>query len=70
MVEQEDRVYSSRKFLVTMFGMISAVGLAVYGKLDTHSAMVLIAGIAAYNYANVKASLAAGREPFSSDRYK
>ena len=48
--------YASRKFVVTMTGMFLGVGLAAFGKLDANSAMVLAAGIAAYNWANLRQS--------------
>lgn len=44
---------TSRKFIVTLTAMTMATVLAILGKLDVHSAAVLGAGIAAYNWANV-----------------
>jgi len=46
--------YGSRKFIVTLVGMVLATALAVLSKLDANGALVLTAGIAAYNYANIK----------------
>ena len=46
--------YGSRKFIVTMLGMILATALAFAGKVDANVALVLAAGIGAYNWANVK----------------
>ena len=45
--------YGSRKFLVTIYGMTMAVFLAAISKLDANAALVLAAGIGAYNWANV-----------------
>jgi hypothetical protein len=44
--------YRSRKFIVTMAAMVSAVVLAALGKMDANTGIVLAAGIAAYNWAN------------------
>ena len=46
--------YASRKFIVTMFGMTGGFVLAYLGKLDANMAMIVAAGIASYNWANVK----------------
>ena len=46
--------YRSRKFIVTMTGMALVSILAFAGKVDANVALVLAAGIAAYNWANVK----------------
>ena len=46
--------YGSRKFIVTVLGMTLAAALAFVGKVDANVALVLVAGIAAYNWANVK----------------
>lgn len=46
--------YGSRKFIVTITGMVLAVILAFAGKADANVALVLAAGITAYNWANVK----------------
>ena len=46
--------YGSRKFLITGLGMVCATVLGAMGNMDANVAMVLAAGIAAYNYANVK----------------
>ena len=46
--------YGSRKFIVTLVGMFLATGLAAFGKLDANGALVLGAGIGAYNWANVR----------------
>ena len=46
--------YGSRKFIVTIVGMVLASVLAFVGKVDANVALVLAAGIAAYNWANVK----------------
>lgn len=48
-----------RKYSVTLIGMFLAAGLAYIGKLDGNAAMVLMAGIAAYNWANAQTSVAA-----------
>ena len=50
----EDRDYGSRKFLITLGGMLLATGLAAAGKLDANGALVLAAGIAAYNWSNLR----------------
>ena len=42
----------SRKFIVTVLTLISAVGLAIFDKLDNPSSLVLIACVGAYNGAN------------------
>ncbi len=46
--------YGSRKFIITLTGMVMATVLALFGKVDANVALVLAAGIAAYNWANVK----------------
>ncbi|KKN76175.1 hypothetical protein LCGC14_0373860 [marine sediment metagenome] len=46
--------YASRKFLVTMYGMTGGFALAYFGKLDANMAMIVAAGIASYNWANVR----------------
>ncbi len=46
--------WGSRKFIVTLAGMLLATLLGMFAKLDANSALVLGAGIAAYNWANVK----------------
>ena len=46
--------FGSRKFIVTMTGMFLCAGLAVLSKVDANVALVLGAGIGAYNWANVK----------------
>ena len=43
-----------RKFTITLIGMFLAASLAYIGKLDGNAAMVLMAGIGAFNYANYK----------------
>lgn len=48
--------YGSRKFLITMAAMAMATGLAAYSKLDANGALVLMAGIGAYNWANLRQS--------------
>ncbi len=45
--------YGSRKFIVTMTDMALAAVLAAIANMDTHVALVLAAGIGAYNWANV-----------------
>lgn len=44
--------YGSRKFIVTMFGMLLTAGLAIAGKMDSNVAMVFAAAIAGYHIAN------------------
>ena len=44
--------YGSRKFIVTMTGMLLTAGLAVFGKMDAHVALVMSAAIAGYHLAN------------------
>ncbi len=44
--------YGSRKFIVTMFGMILTAILAFTGKMDGNVAMVLVAAIGGYHVAN------------------
>lgn len=46
--------YRSRKFIITLTGMVLVSVLAFLGKVDANVALVLAAGIAAYNWANVK----------------
>jgi len=46
--------YGSRKFIITLTGMVLAALLAFFGKVDANVALVLAAGIGAYNWANVK----------------
>ena len=48
--------YGSRKFIVTVSGMVFTLILAALGAMDTHAAFVFSAGIASYNYANTKES--------------
>lgn len=48
--------YGSRKFLITGLGMAMGFVLALLGKVDANIALILVAGIAAYNWANVKHS--------------
>ena len=48
--------YGSRKFIVTMSCVIASVFLAYYGKMSSDVALVLSAGMAAYNWANAKTS--------------
>ncbi len=50
-----------RKYTVTLIGMFLAAGLAYTGDLDGNLAMVLMAGIAAYNWANTKTNGVAGK---------
>ena len=50
------KAYASRKFIITMLGMLATVGLAYLSKMDGDVAIVLAAGIASYNYCNYKAS--------------
>ena len=44
--------YGSRKFVVTLLGIIGAVGLAYISKMTPDVAIVLGAAIASYNWAN------------------
>jgi len=46
--------FGSRKFLITLAVIGSAVGIALAGEMDNNVAMVLIACVAAYNWANVR----------------
>lgn len=46
--------WKSRKFVVTVFGMLGATVLGALGRMDGDVALVYAAGIAAYNYANAK----------------
>ena len=46
--------YRSRKFIVTLVGMAMGTALAATGHMDGNAAIVLTAGIAAYNWANIK----------------
>jgi len=48
--------YGSRKFIITLAGMMLGTALASMGKLDANGAMVLAAGIAAYNWSNLRQS--------------
>ena len=48
------KAYASRKFIVTVLGMLTAVALAYFSKMDGDVAIVLAAGIASYNYCNYK----------------
>ncbi len=48
--------YASRKFLVTVYGMTGGFVLAYLGSLDANMAMIVAAGIASYNWANVRHS--------------
>ncbi len=50
-----DSKFMSRKYHVTILGMILATGLALAGKMSGDVGIVLAAGIAAYNWANVRA---------------
>lgn len=46
--------YGSRKFIVTLVGMVFATALAYFDKMSGDTGIVLAAGIAAYNWANAK----------------
>lgn len=46
--------YGSRKFIVTLAGMLMATVLAALGKIDANVALVLTGGIGAYNWANLR----------------
>lgn len=46
--------FGSRKFIVTLVVAASATGLASFGKVDANVAMVLVACVAAYNWANLR----------------
>ena len=48
--------FGSRKFIVTMTAMVMALGAAAGGVLSGDLAVVLGAGIGAYNWANVQVS--------------
>ena len=54
--------YASRKFIVTVLGMTGGFVLAYTGKLDANMAMIVAAGIASYNWANVKHNNGASNE--------
>ena len=47
-----DNKFTSRKFIVTMSGMLGAVACAHFGILTPQLANVFLAGIASYNVAN------------------
>ena len=50
-----DGKFRSRKFVLTMLAMFGTMGLCAYGKMDGGSASaVLLACVAAYNWANVR----------------
>ncbi len=46
--------FRSRKFIVTMTGMLCATALAFFSAMTSDVAIVLGAGMAAYNWANAK----------------
>ena len=46
--------YRSRKFIITGIGMTMGFVLALFSKVDANIALILAAGIGAYNWANVK----------------
>lgn len=46
----------SRKFIVTMTGMILSAVLAYFSKMDANVGLVLGAAIGAYNWANLRQS--------------
>ena len=48
--------YGSRKFLVTLAVIACTTGLAAYSKMDANVALVFAAGIAAYNWSNLRQS--------------
>jgi len=41
--------FGSRRFIVTLIGILGAIGLAYFGKMSSDVALVLVAGIASYN---------------------
>ena len=49
-----DRDYRSRKFLVTVSTIVLTSVLAYFGKMGQDVAMVFAAGIASYNWANLR----------------
>lgn len=51
-----NRDHMSRKFLVTMTGMILTTILAFNGKMDANVGLVIGAAIGAYNWANLRQS--------------
>ena len=53
---KQDGGFVSRKFLVTMTGMALATLLALADKMSGDVAIVLGAGIGAYNWANLRES--------------
>ena len=48
--------YSSRKFIVTMTGILGSFVMAYLGKMTPDVAIVVGAGIGAYNWASAKVS--------------
>ena len=48
--------WGSRKFIVTMTGMLLTTFLAFYSKMDANVGLVLGAAIGAYNWANLRQS--------------
>jgi hypothetical protein len=46
--------FSSRKFIVTMTGMLCATVLAAFSNMTSDVAIVIGAGMGAYNWANAK----------------
>lgn len=46
--------YTSRKFVVTLLVVACTTGLALVSKMDANVGLVFAAGIAAYNWANVR----------------
>lgn len=51
---KQDAGFASRKFIITMGGMVLTTILALYGKMDANAALVLGAAIGAYNWANLR----------------
>lgn len=52
--------YGSRKFIVTMTGMLLTAALAYLGKMDAQVAMVMSAAIVGYHVANAFTTGAGG----------
>lgn len=44
--------FSSRKFMVTVLGVVGSFGLAYFSKMTPDVALVVGAAIASYNWAN------------------
>ena len=61
-VESQDRDYASRKFLITGLTILCATGMAYFDMMSNNLAMVYVAGIASYNWANSRTAKKAKKE--------